>query len=117
MSTNALTQFKNIISDETGETTFDYADMLFDGVVAGVCAIWGENGASYKNVGGINAAWKQLFKKGISDSKARSYFVKTAHNAGKEFVLKSLFKSLGKNSVGTVVITGKNYIRRLINDI
>ena len=91
--------------------------MLFDGVVAGAFAIVGGKGASYKNAGGINAAWKQLFKKGISDPKARSYFVKTAHNAGKKFVLKSLFESLGINSVGTAVITGKNYIRRLINGI
>ena len=94
--------------DETGETTFDVVDMLFDGAVSAVAAGFGGNGASYGNSGGINASWNQLFKKGLSNSNARAYFYKTAHNSSKEFVLTSLGKSSAKNALGSVVITLKN---------
>ena len=115
MASNAAGQIKNIVTDETGETTFDVGDMMFDGAVAAVTALWGKNGASHGNAGGINASWKQLFKKGLSNANARSYFYKTAHNSSKEFVLTSLGKSSLKNAVGSGVITLKNRLRGALN--
>ena len=110
MMSNAASQVINIVNDETGETEFDVGDMLFDGAVGLVCGIWGDNGASYGNSAGINAAGKQLLKRGLFNPKAWSYYVKVAHNMGGEFVLKSLMKSLGKSAIGTTVITIKNIL-------
>ena len=100
--------------DETGETTFDVVDMLFDGAVSAVAAGFGGNGASYGNSGGINASWNQLFKKGLSNSNARAYFYKTAHNSSKKFVLTALKDSLDISFRGTAVITLKNLVRGVL---
>ena len=111
MISNATSQVKNIVADDTGETRFDFGDMLFDGVVSAVTAYWGKDGASYGNTAGINASWNQLAKKGVSNSNARKYFYKTAHNSSGEFVLTSLAKSTGKNALGSSAITFKNWLK------
>lgn len=110
MASNAASQVHDIRQDTTGETEFDIGDMLFDGVVGLACGIWGGNGASYGNSGGINAAGKQLFKRGFFNSQARSYYAKVAHNMGGEYVFKPLLKSLGKSAVGAAVVIGKNLL-------
>jgi len=65
MVSNAASQANHILKDETHETRFDVGDMLFDGVVGLACGLWGGNGASYGNSGGINAAGRQLFRRGF----------------------------------------------------
>ena len=105
---------KNVIDDETGETKFDTADMLLDGAISGVFAYWGNDGASYGNTAGINASWKQLFKKGLSDSNALKYFYKNAHNSNKKFVLTALEESTGLNTAGTITIGFKNKIKEAL---
>ena len=112
MTSNAASQVNHIVQDETGATEFDVGDMLFDGAVGLVCGARGGNGASYGNSGGIKAAGKQLFKRGFFNPQARSYYAKTAHNMGGEYVFKPLLKSLGISAVGSAVVTGKN---RLVN--
>ena len=112
MASNAASQVNHIVKDESGETGFDVGDMLFDGAVGLVCGARGGNGASYGNSGGIKAAGKQLFKRGFFNPQARSYYAKTAHNMGGEYVFKPLLKSLGISAVGSAVVTGKN---RLVN--
>ncbi len=109
-TTNVVQQLKTISEDETKSTTFNLGDMIFDGVVGMICGAWGGNGASYGNVGGINSAWKQLFKKGILNKKAQSYFIKTAHMKGGKFVLDALAISTGKNAVGVGVVESKNVV-------
>ena len=108
MVSNAASQVNHIVQDETGETGFNVVDMLFDGVVGLVCGARGGNGASYGNSGGINAAGKQLFKRGFFNPQARSYYAKTAHNMGGEYVFKPLLKSLGISAIGSAVVAGKN---------
>ena len=106
MVSNAASQVNHIIQDETGNTKFDVGDMLFDGSVGLACGIVGGKGASYGNSGGITAAGKQLGKRILSGdgiSKALSYYAKTAHAQGGEFVLKSLAKSLAINSIGGII--------------
>ena len=112
MASNAGSQANHIIKDQTRETTFDVRDMAFDGAVGLACGIWGGNGASYGNSGGIMAAGKQLFKRGFFDPRARSYYAKVAHNMGGEYVFKPLLKSLGKSAIGSSVVATKN---RLFN--
>ena len=56
------------------------------------------------------SAGKQLWKRGLFNPKARSYYAKAAHNKGGEYVMSSLLKSLGKSSVGTTIVTGKNIL-------
>ncbi len=114
MASNAVGQIENIITDSTKETKFDVGDMLFDGVVSAVTANWGGNGASHGNTAGINSSWKRLFNKGLSNSNARKYFYKTAHNSGKEFVLSSLGISSAKNTIGSLVIAGKNKLKSVV---
>ena len=110
MTSNAASQINHIVKDETGETEFSVEDMLFDGVVGFACGAWGKNGASYGNSKGIMSAGKQLWKRGLLNPKARSYYAKVAHNKGGEYVMSSLLKSLGKSFVGTTIVTGKNIL-------
>ena len=110
MASNAASQVNHIAQDETGETEFDVGDMLFDGAVGLACGAWGGNGASYGNSGGIMAAGKQLFKRGFFNPQARSYYAKVAHNMGGEYVFKPLLRSLGKSTVGSTIVTGKNIL-------
>ncbi len=110
MASNTASQVNHIVKDETGETTFNVGDMLFDGVVGLACGTWGGNGASYGNAGGITAAGKQLFKRGFFNPQARSYYAKVAHNMGGEYVFKPLLQSLGKSAVGSAIVTGKNIL-------
>ena len=109
MASNATTQVKNIVTKKQKE--FDVGDMLFDGAVGLVCGAWGGNGASYGNSDVIMAAGKQLFKRGFLNSQARSYYAKTAHRLGGDYVFKPLLESLGKSSIGTIVVTIKNIVR------
>ena len=109
MASNTTSQSIDILITKESEE-FDTADVIFDGVVSAATAFWSGSGASYGNKAGINASWKQLFKKGISNSNARQYFAKTAHNANKKFVLTALKQGMLKNAVGTGAITGKNMI-------
>ena len=113
MASNALSQVKNIVEDDTNEVKFSVEDMVFDGVVSGIFAYKGGNGASHGNTAGINASWKQLFKKGLSDFSAIKYFYKNAHNSNKEFVLTSLRKSTLLNMYGTISITIKNEVKEV----
>ena len=108
VTSNAATQAKNIAINKQEE--FNVGDMLFDGAVGLATGIWGGKGASYGNSGGIMKAGKQLFKKGFFNSQARSYYAKVAHRAGGEYVFKPLLESLGKNTVGSAVVTGKNIL-------
>jgi hypothetical protein len=110
MTSNAASQVNHIVQDETGATEFDVGDMLFDGAVGLACGTWGGNGASYGNSGGIMAAGKQLFKRGFFNPQARSYYAKVAHNMGGEYVFKPLLQSLGKSTVGSTIVTGKNIL-------
>ena len=110
MASNAASQVNHIAKDKSGETKFDMGDMLFDGAIGLACGAWGGNGASYGNSGGITAAGKQLFKRGFFNAQARSYYAKVAHNMGGEYVFKPLLKSLGKNAVGSAIVTGKNLL-------
>ena len=112
MASNAASQMNHIVQDETGEMEFDVGDMLIDGAVGLTCGIWGGNGASYGNSGGIKAAGKQLLKRGFFNPQARSYYAKVAHNMGGEYVFKPLLKSLGKSAVGSAVVTGKNLLTK-----
>ena len=109
-TSNAASQVNHIVKDESGETKFDVGDMLFDSAVGLVCGIWGGNGASYGNSGGIMAAGKQLFKRGFFNPQARSYYAKVAHNMGGEYVFKPLLKSLGKSALGSSVVAAKNIL-------
>ena len=109
-TSNAASQVNHRVKDESGETKFDVGDMLFDSAVGLVCGIWGGNGASYGNSGGIMAAGKQLFKRGFFNPQARSYYAKVAHNMGGEYVFKPLLKSLGKSALGSSVVTVKNIL-------
>ena len=110
MTSNAAQQAnKMYISKE--QESFDVGDMLIDGAVGLVCGAWGGNGASYGNSDGIMAAGKQLFKRGFFNPQARSYYAKTAHRLGGDYVFKPLLESLGKSSVGTTVVTIKNIVR------
>ena len=111
MASNAATQVVDIVNDETGETHFDIGDMLFDGAVAAITAGFSGPGASYGNTAGINASWKQLCKRGISNPKARQYFYKTAHNAKKKFVLTAVFEASGWNTAGSAVMFIKNKLK------
>lgn len=108
MASNAATQAKNIVQEK--QTEFNVGDMLFDGVVGLATGAWGGNGASYGNSGGIMQAGKQLFKKGFFNAQARSYYAKVAHRMGGDYVFKPLLESLGKNIVGSVIVTGKNIL-------
>ena len=99
-----------MISDPTGETTFNVGDMLFDGAVGLICGIAGGNGASYGNVGGINAATKQWFKKGFFNSSARKLYVKNACRAGGDHVFDALLSSMNINVIGAAITTGKNLL-------
>ena len=110
MASNAASQVNHIVNDETGEKEFNVGDMLFDGAVGFACGVWGGNGASYGNSGGIKAAGKQLFKRGFFNPQARSYYAKVAHNMGGEYVFKPLLKSLGKSAVGATIVAGKNIL-------
>ena len=110
MASNAVGQIEDIIADESGETTFNVGDMVFDGAVSAVCASFSRNGASHGNTAGINASWNQLFKKGAFNKNAQKYFFKTAHNSDHKFVLKSLAEGLGYNTIGSGVITAKNWL-------
>ena len=110
MASNAAQQANHIFISKT-ETSFDVGDMLVDGAVGLVCGAWGGNGASYGNTAGINSAGKQMLKRGLFDSAARSYYRKTAHRLGGDFVLKPLFESLGKTALGTAAVTVKNRVR------
>lgn len=105
MLANAATQAHNIFNDDEGKTKFNLEDMLFDGAVGLVCGIWGGNGASYGNSGGIMAAGKQLFKRGFFNPAARKYYAETAHNASKQYVFDPLLKSLLKNTIGSTFST------------
>lgn len=109
MISNATTQVKNITAKKQDE--FDVKDMLFDGVVGLATGILGGRGASHGNTGGITKAGKQLLKKGLFNIKAQAYYAKTAHRMGGEFVLTELGKSLGKNTLGSIVTIGKNHMR------
>jgi len=51
---------------------------------------------------------KQLLERGLFNQNAQAYYAKTAHKLGGEFVLKSLFKSLGKTALGAAFVTIKN---------
>ena len=108
MTTNAITQARNISKGK--QSKFDVGDMLFDGTVGLAAGAWGGNGASYGNSGGIMKAGTQLLKRGLFNAQARSHYAKVAHRMGGEFVLKPLLESLGKNAVGSAVVTGKNAI-------
>ena len=110
MTSNAAQQANHIYISKKKES-FDVGDMLIDGAVGLACGAWGGNGASYGNSDGIMAAGKQLFKRGFFDPQARSYYAKTAHRLGGDYVFKPLLESLGKSSVGTTVVTIKNIVR------
>lgn len=110
MTSNAAQQANHIYISKKQES-FDVGDMLIDGAVGLACGAWGGNGASYGNSDGIMAAGKQLFKRGFFDPQARSYYAKTAHRLGGDYVFKPLLESLGKSSVGTTVVTIKNIVR------
>ena len=110
MTSNAAQQANKMYISKKQES-FDVGDMLIDGAVGLVCGAWGGNGASYGNSGGIMAAGKQLFKRGFFNPQARSYYAKTAHRLGGDYVFKPLFESLGKSSVGTTAVTIKNIVR------
>ena len=107
MTSNA-TQKSNHIFIAKDKTKYDVGDMFIDGAVGLATGILGREGASYGNSKGINVAWKQLFKRGLFNSKAQAYFVKTAHRQGRKFVLKALGESLGINSAGEIVIIMKD---------
>ena len=81
------------------------------GAVGLACGVWGGNGASYGNTAGINSAGKGLVRRGLFNSAAQSYYRKTAHRLGGDFVLKPLFESLGKSALGTAAVTVKNRVR------
>ena len=108
MTSNAVGQAKKMVTGKQDE--FNFGDMLFDGAVGLACGAWGGNGASYGNSGGIMQAGKQLFKRGFFNPQARSYYAKVAHNMGGEYVFKPLLKSLGKSSIGSAIVTGKNLL-------
>ena len=110
MTSNAAQQANKMYISKKQES-FDVGDMLIDGAVGLVCGAWGGNGASYGNSGGIMAAGKQLFKRGFFNPQARSYYAKTAHRLGGDYVFKPLLESLGKSSVGTTAVTIKNIVR------
>ena len=110
MTSNAAQQANKMYISKKQES-FDVGDMLIDGAVGLVCGAWGGNGASYGNSGGIMAAGKQLFKRGFFNPQARSYYAKTAHRLGGDYVFKPLLESLGKSSVGTTALTIKNIVR------
>ena len=115
MASNAAGQYIKIKNDKTGEATFDVGDMFFDGAVGLICGIAGGNGASYKNTGGINKAWKQLGKRlasGDSFDAAYGHFVKQAHRMGGDFVLQALHESLEICGVGSFVVAAKNLLNQ-----
>ena len=111
MSSNAICQIQDIMTDDKNQTKFDTMSMLFDGTVSAIAASKGRDGAEYGNTAGIDAAWNQLFKKGLFDPNARKYFYKTAHNSDKKFVLASLLNSSKINAIGSAIITAKNWVR------
>ena len=106
----------NQVIDNKGFKNFDTGDMLLDGVVGGVCGAWGGKGASYGNTAGIKSAGKTLMKN-LTSSQAWHYYATQAHRAGKEYVLKELGKSLGKGSVGSLFICGKNIINHCLEEL
>ena len=108
MGTNAVQQTIDIAQDETGTKQFHVGDMLFDGAVGLVCGIAGGNGASYGNTAGMKASWKQLMKRGLTNPKARKYYVKTAHRMGGDYVIDALMGSMKITAKGSAVVTVKN---------
>ncbi len=115
MASNAAQQINDIVSDKSGNTKFSVADMAFDGAVGLACGIIGGNGASYGNTAGINASWKQLLKRGLSNKSAQSYFAKTAHNAEKKFVLTALKNGLVINAGGAGISVAKTTLVRWLS--
>ena len=115
MVSNAAQQINDIVNDESGNTKFSVGDMVFDGAVGLACGIIGKNGASFGNTAGINASWKQLLKRGLSNKAARSYFAKTAHNAEKKFVLTALKKGLAINAGGAGISVAKTTVVRWLS--
>lgn len=113
--TSNLAQQANKIYISKKQESFDVGDMLIDGAVGLACGAWGGNGASYGNSNGIMAAGKRLFKRGFLDPQARSYYAKTAHRLGGDYVFKPLLESLGKTSVGSTIVTIKNIVNRISN--
>ncbi|MDE6766864.1 MAG: hypothetical protein K2J35_01560, partial [Eubacterium sp.] len=98
MASNALTQGKNIAFGKSNE--FDFWDMLFDGAVGGLCGLAGGKGASYGNTAGIKASGNQFINRVFlkNDVKsAYSYYAKTAHRQGGDYVMTMLNKSLKVN--------------------
>ena len=114
MASNAAQQVNEIVKDPSGNTKFSVGDMVFDGAVGLVCGVIGKNGASYGNTAGINASWKQLLKRGISNKSAQAYFAKTAHNAEKKFVLTALKEGLEINAIGSMISVVKTTIARWV---
>lgn len=116
MGTNAVQQAIDIAQDETGSTEFDVGDMLFDGAVGLVCGIAGGNGASHGNTAGINASWKQLLKRGLTNPKAKEYYIKTAHRMGGDYVMTALKGSLKINAGGSLITTVKSWIKGALKE-
>ena len=113
MASNAAQQIHAINTSEES-ITFDYEDMVFDGVVAFGFGGLGGSGASFGNTSEINTAGKQLIKNGLFNTQSWRTYYGTAIRRDGEFVLGALYKSLQKALYVNMTITIKNKIINLL---